>query len=210
MMKRSVLHLVLLFLSPASAFVVRQVKTLTLKLGGSEGFDGINGLSSTSRSSSSTSSSATSFDTAVDFCHNLLAQLPSEVGGALLLENSSEKWRHAIYQAVGAPLTADEGMVSRKLMDAMSRSDNQFAILVGKAEPFVATFPSDPVDYQEGHSFVEVQLRAEGSDKLLVILGLQLAQGETDGQWLIAKLDWQDFRDDFYPGLSGREWLRAF
>jgi len=92
----------------------------------------------------------------------------------------------------------------------MSKPDNQFAILLGKAEDYVTVFPSDPVEYGDGTSWVEVRLRDAKDDELLVTMGVQLQQRESEGQWLVSKLDWQGFRDQFYPGLSGREWLRAF
>ena len=188
-----------LLLSVTHAFMAGPSRKSAVKLG--YGASNINGLGSSNKAT-------TSANTAVDFLQTLLSDLPN--GAGALLENSALGWRTAIYQAVGAPSSADEKIVAKALTDAMSKSDNQFAILMGKAEPFVAAFPSDPVDYQEGASFVEVQLREAKSDELLVTMGIQLTQRETDGQWLVAKLDWQDFRDEFYPGKSGREWLRAF
>jgi len=169
----------------------------------------VNGLPSPSMaaSASSTTSSAT------DFVRDLLEGMAD--GGQLegsrkLLESSSESWKKAIYDAVGAPETADPNIVAKALGDAMSKRDNQFAILVGNSEfDYELEFPSDPVEYEEdGSSFVEVRLRDKKDSELLVTMGVQLQQGS--GGWLVSKLDWQDFRDEFYPGLSGREWLRSF
>ncbi|GKY97304.1 hypothetical protein MPSEU_000688800 [Mayamaea pseudoterrestris] len=193
-------------LSPTLSFVVSPSRASKLKLGGGgSGWDQdkVNGLSS-SYSKTSTSSAA------IDFLQTLLNDLVTASDATSLIELSSPSWRNAIYEAVGAQASADATVVSQKLTSAMSKTDNQFAILLGKAEDFVAYFPSDPVDYQEGQAFVEVQLRDKSSDNLLVTMGLQLEVRDSDGQWLIAKLDWQDFRPKFYPGLSGREWLRAF
>jgi hypothetical protein len=167
----------------------------------------INGLSSTASSSTTTASSSSS---AVAFLQTLLNDLNTRGDATSLIEQSADSWRTAIYEAVGAPSTADASKVAKTLTTTMSKLDNQFAILLGKAEDFVALFPSDPVDYQDGQAFVEVQLRQRESDKLLVTMGLQLEQRSSDGQWLVKRLDWQDFREQFYPGLSGREWLRAF
>ena len=193
-----------LFLTPASAFVVSPSRrAIQIKLG-VNGDQPINGLSSSTQSSSSTTSSA------VDFLQTLLQDLVTASDATSLIENSSHGWRTAIYEAVGAPASADAKQVSKTLTNAMSKTDNQFAILLGKAEEFVANFPSDTVDYQDGQAFVEVQLRDKTSDELLVTMGLQLEQRASDQQWCVAKLDWQDFRETFYPGLSGREWLRAF
>jgi hypothetical protein len=165
-----------------------------------------------------TSSSSTS--TAVDFLKNLLESLSESGpdGGQKLLEASSDKWKQSIYEAVGAPYPkADPAIVAKALTDAMSRPDNQFAILMGKAQDFVAVFPSDPVEYPDetpATSWVEVRLREKSSDELLVTMGVQMTQDSSkmniNNGWLISSIDWEDFRDQFYPGLSGREWLRAF
>jgi hypothetical protein len=135
--------------------------------------------------------------------------------------------KQAIFAAVGAPETADEAVVAKALQDAMGNADSQFAILVGRAEAFVANFPSDPVfdGGDDDKVWVEVRLRDKASDALLVTMGIDLVKGQQkqkqqqpgsggggkdDDAWLISSLDWQDFRDKFYPGLSGREWLRSF
>jgi hypothetical protein len=158
----------------------------------------INGMSATSSTSS-----------AVDFCSDLLTKLKSPNGAKELLENSAQGWRAAIFDAVGAPSTADETIVAKALADAMGKPNNQFAILLGKGEKYKTDFPSEPTEYDDGNSFVEIRLYEDNKDsKLLVTMGLQLEN--KNGAWLVAKLDWQDFRDEFYPGLSGREWLRAF
>ena len=152
---------------------------------------------------SATLLSATATPVVTDYVKDLMEHLD----GKRLLESSSDSWRKAIFEAVGAPATADEAVVAKALGDAMARPDNQFALLM--TDSFVATFPSDPVDYEDGTCWVECQLRDKQSDQLLVDMGVQLVAG-ANGQWLISSLDWQDFRDEFYPGLSGREWLRAF
>ena len=148
---------------------------------------------------------------AVSFLDGLLESLKSPDGGQRLLDASSASWRKAIYEAVGAPAKADEMIVAKSVADKMGAPQNQFAILLGKAENFNAEFPSDPVEYDDGMSWVECRLRGADDDKLLVTMGVKLQEKEgSEGAWLISSLDWQDFRDKFYPGLSGREWLRAF
>jgi hypothetical protein len=132
--------------------------------------------------------------------------------GQCLLDASSESWRRAIYQAIGAPPDVKNTQgVAKALQDAMARPNNQFAILMGSdgAEPFVATFPSDVVDYRDdGTAWLECRLRHSATDELLVTIGVQLISEQE--QWKILTLDWQDFRPQFYSGLSGREWLRSF
>lgn len=150
--------------------------------------------------------------TATDFLKELIPSLARGDGGSQLLGASSDSWRAAIFEAVGASdATMDEAVVATILQDAMSKSDNQFAILMGKAEQFVATFPSDVVDYKnDGTAWVECRLRNVDTDELLVTMGISVVQRGGGGGWLISSLDWQDFREQFYPGLSGREWVRAF
>ena len=89
----------------------------------------------------------------------------------------------------------------------MRNPDNQFAILMGEADDFDAEFPSEPVEYDDSTSWCEVRLRSPTDNELLVTMGVSMVL--EDG-WKISALDWQDFRDKFYPGMSGREWLRAF
>lgn len=77
------------------------------------------------------------------------------------------------------------------------------------------------MDYDDGRSWVECRLREKEGPELLVVMGVALqergsADAGVDGdaeptkEWMVADLKWQDFRDKFYPGVSGREWLRAF
>ena len=216
-MTKSILLLSLLFCAAASAFVPATSRSAFARsvVNKSHHDDGnkINGNSNgaifmggadSSSSSSSTTASAT------DFLKQLLPSLSAGNGGQKLLAASSDSWRSAIFKAVGAPETANKEIVAKALQDAMSKADNQFAILMGKAEPFVATFPSDVVDYRDdGTAWVECRLRHVDTDDLLVTMGIDIQQTE-NGEWLISSLDWQDFRDQFYPGLSGREWLRSF
>jgi hypothetical protein len=135
-------------------------------------------------------------------------------GGLRLLRASSASWKNAIYKALAAPDTADEKVVAKRLTTAMRKPDQQFAILMmngsSASNNFVATFPSDPViNDDDGTAWIECRLRDNTVDqKLLVTMGISLVRN--GDEWLISALDWQDFRDEFYPGLSGREWLRAF
>jgi hypothetical protein len=166
-----------------------------------------------SRATTSLSSFSSSLSvSASEFLEALLPTLAGEQGGERLLEASSPSWRTAIFAAVGAPPSAAPSGVAQALQGAMSKPDNQFAILLGHAEPFVATFPSDVVDYKDdGTAWVECRLRHAKTDELLVTMGISVVQSsEGNDGWKISSLDWQDFREQFYPGLSGREWLRSF
>ena len=188
--------------------------------------------SSRIRASSSVEIDATTFTSSqspMEFVDNLLHQLSSPETtnkGQILLDASSDKWRQAIYQAIGASpttttATTDMNAISKSLQDKMLRSDSQFAILMGgttndddasiTTTPFTIAFPSDIVDYRnDGTVWLECQLRQADTNKLFVIMGMSLLSEAATSSWKILSLDWQDFREPFYPGLSGREWLRAF
>lgn len=139
---------------------------------------------------------------------DLLEGLHGTDAGMKLLAASSDSWRKAIYSAVAAPDHAEDASVAKSLQNKMQKPDSQFAILT-KSNAFEANFPSDPViQYEDSTAWIECRLREKETDKLLVTMGISLVL-END-KWLISALDWQDFRDEFYPGLSGREWLRSF
>lgn len=129
-------------------------------------------------------------------------------GFRLLLRASTRQWRRQLHRAVGAPATAQEETVASALGQAMGRPHNQFGILVGEGERFRITFPSDPVDYADGTCWLECRLRDAQTDHLLVVSGWQLQQRASDGAWLVDKIDWQDFRDEFRPGIGREEWMR--
>jgi hypothetical protein len=182
--------------------------------------------SSSDSSYSANTATATIQQSPIEFVQGLLQLLssPDETmnKGQILLDASSEKWRQAIYQAIGVPTdrSTDTAIIAKSLQEKMSRPDNQFAILMGEdtpTTPFTIAFPSDIVDYRnDGTVWLECQLRHVDTNKLFVIMGINLiacVEDETtssSSSWKILSLDWQDFRELFYPGLSGREWLRAF
>jgi hypothetical protein len=128
-------------------------------------------------------------------------------GFRLLLRASTKERRNKLYESVGAPASADEEVVASALGEAMGRPKNQFAILVAEAEKYVSTFPSEILDYADGTCWVECRLRDSVSNELLVAIGWQLEQ-RSDGAWLVDAIDWQDFRDEFRPGIGREEWMR--
>jgi hypothetical protein len=138
--------------------------------------------------------------------HNNGDPLPDS-GFRTLLRSSTESWKKMLYKSVGAPLTADEEVVVSALGDAMSRP-NQFAILVDEESGYEVSFPTDTLDYSDGTAWVECRLRDEVNDVLLVVTGWQLQRRDGDSSWLVDQIDWQDFRDDFRPGIGREEWMR--
>ena len=131
-------------------------------------------------------------------------------GFRVLLRCATHAWRQQLYASVGAPPSADAEVVASALSEAMQRPNNQFRILVTTADDdescYRPSFPTDPVDYMDGTCWVECQLRCRETDKLLVTTGWQLEQ--ENGCWMIDRIDWQDFRDAFRPGIGREEWIR--
>jgi hypothetical protein len=127
-------------------------------------------------------------------------------GFRLLLRASTKAWRKKLHQSVGAPVAAHVEVVASALGEAICRPNNQFGILVGEAETYTSTFPTDPLDYADGTCWVECQLRGSNDGKLLVITGWQLEK--ENGAWMVDSIDWQDFRDAFRPGIGREEWMR--
>jgi hypothetical protein len=149
--------------------------------------------------------SAEEFVTAVmDGLLNPYDPLP-DAGFRLLLRASTKAWRNAILQSIGARVDSDMELVASALGAAIGRPHNQFAILVGNGEDYTLDFAVEPVDYGDGKCWVECRLRAKQNGELLLITGWELRKRH-DGAWLIDGIDWQDFRDEFRPGIGREEW----
>lgn len=111
---------------------------------------------------------------------------------------------------ITSTVATDEDLIASAIGQALTRSNNQYGILVGEGDQqYTVSFPSDLVDYGEDSScWLECHLRDRNTDQLLAILGWQLQRRESDGAWLVDHIDWQDFRDDFRPGIGREEWMR--
>ncbi len=135
--------------------------------------------------------------------------IPSQYSGVnALLETSTDSWRDMLRRSVAAPKSATNAQIAPPLEAALSRPNNQFAILLGvEDENFEISFPTDPLDYGET-CWVECRLRSALDDELLVALGWSLEKRLSDGAWVISSLDWQDFRDVYRPGIGREEWER--
>lgn len=150
--------------------------------------------------------------------NNIDDPLP-DFGCKVLLRSSTPSWKREILKSIGAPPTcADEAQVAASLNNALTRRRNQFGLLVGTyanegsgEESYTIHFPSDVVeDSDEESCWVECRLRSAETGTLLVITGWNLKRRKQDGAWLIDNLDWQDFRDDYRPGIGREEWIRVF
>lgn len=127
-----------------------------------------------------------------------------EAGFRLILRTATKNWRKKILQSVGANDHSDIEIVASALGTAIGRPDNQFAILVGEGEDFILEM-SEPLNFGE-ECWLECKLRGKKSSELLVITGWNLLL--EDGMWLVDNVEWQDFREQFRPGIGREEWLR--
>ena len=109
-------------------------------------------------------------------------------------------------------------------------NDNDNDASASKPSSYALYFPGDIVDYHDGKCWLEAQLRDPISNELLVMTGWSLVRSNNDnsnsgsvsvsvsngndnkigngGEWLLDRLDWQDFRDEFRPGIGREEWMR--
>ena len=154
----------------------------------------------------------------IEFVEEILSALSTpdyplpDSGLGVLYRSSTRSWRAQMKESIGAPREAESSLVTRALANAISRERNQFGILVGAddSEEYVVSFPSDIVDHDDGYCFLEVQLRSASDHSLLVATGWQLKRSKRlDGAWLIDRIDWQDFRNLYRPGIGREEWLRS-
>lgn len=131
-----------------------------------------------------------------------------DFGFRQLIRSSTPTWRASLYRSVGAPPSADIEIVASALGEAMGRPNNQYAILLGESDQnYVYDFPSDALDYADGTCWIECRFRDTVSNDLLCATGWELQQRD-DGAWLVDGIDWQDFRDQFRPGVGREEWMR--
>ena len=92
-------------------------------------------------------------------------------------------------------------------------------------------FPTDPLQFEEDDKekdetvdfcFIESRLRSPKDDSLMVVVGWALKRrrrqpgysnnldtdDDLNSNWLLDGIDWQDFRDEFRPGIGREEWER--
>ena len=154
----------------------------------------------------------------IEFVEEILSALSTpdyplpDSGLGVLYRSSTRKWRAKMRKSIGAPKETESSAITRAIGNAISRERNQFGILVGddESEKYTASFPNDIVDYNDGYCFLECQLRSAEDDTLLVATGWQLKRSNRlNGAWLIDRIDWQDFRNLYRPGIGREEWLRS-
>jgi len=162
--------------------------------------------------------------------------LMPQSGARTLVRSSSDAWNRALRASIGVPndaMITEDAFVSA-LATAISRPKNQYEILVQDNDndnanyndisdndndatesesaqsysySYSLHFPGDVLDYLDGKCWLEAQLRDPKTGKLWAMLGWSLIQNDQKA-WLIDCIDWQDFRDEFRPGIGREEWMR--
>jgi hypothetical protein len=157
--------------------------------------------------------SPTEFVEACLLCLSQNADPRPDAGFRTFLRASTPRWRNEILKSIGAPPDADLDVSASALGDALSRPHNQYRLLVvvdddipNQNDAYRPVFPSDPLDYGDS-CWIECQLRGRNDDQLLAITGWQLEK--IDGIYYVDDIAWQDFRDEFRPGIGRQEWMRV-
>lgn len=150
--------------------------------------------------------------TPIEFIESILKGI-SEVpdsGFHTLLRSSTIRWRSEIYQSIGAPFpAAPPALVASALSSTLSKTfdDNQFGILLSH-DSYSCEFPSDVFGDDET-CWVECQLRSDDADEnLWVVMGWSLVYDTQAKSWMLDGIEWQDFREQFRPGLGRETWMR--
>merc|ERR1711862_1018617 len=140
-------------------------------------------------------------------------------GYKTLLRFSTPKWREELLRSIGAlpnnlPNNNDY-IITTALGAALSRPNNQYGILVNEEEgDYRIYFLSDIVDYNDGRCWLECHLvNPKLENNLMIILGWTLERrvmNDGAASWLVDGVDWQDFRDQFRPGIGREEWMRVY
>jgi hypothetical protein len=115
-----------------------------------------------------------------------------------------------------------------------SRPKQQFAILMGiENSNYMIEFPTEVVEWSDDEVWFECRLRDKYHDTLLVVLGWTMLrkqqmqysniiddydiddvnnnsnnQNNNFYSWYIHSIEWQDFRDEYRPGIGREEWER--
>jgi hypothetical protein len=145
---------------------------------------------------------AANIDVVASALHDAMARPDNQF--ALLLEETHEQHQ----------TTRTASSRSRR-----SRHDNHNRDDAGEEKEEVAyriSFPHEALDYADGTCWLECQLRSAANngdddedDKLLVSTGWELRRRASDNAWLVERIDWQDFREAFRPGIGRQEWTRV-
>jgi hypothetical protein len=131
-----------------------------------------------------------------------------------------------------------QSIIVQSLHRALSRPHQQFAILFLPADNdnenndndihnYWVEFPTDVLEWEDNQEcWIECRLRSTNNDQLLAVLGWTLQKkdyhhhnhddddDDDDGGssssscWYLQALDWQDFRDEYRPGIGREEWER--
>lgn len=150
------------------------------------------------------------------FVRNILVSLRdsdailADSGLKFLLKYSTPKWKRKIFNSIGAPYDASDEIAAQALGAAIGRPNNQYGILVNESDgDFMISFSSDIVALDDSSCWVECRFINPKDGSLLVMTGWELELSDDKNFWLIDRIDWQDFRDTFRPGIGREEWMRS-
>jgi hypothetical protein len=144
--------------------------------------------------------------------------------------NINTRRQSSSYSTISTPVQ-DIDMIVSTISNTITQPNNQFGILVGEGERYRITFPIEPLEYEIYNknndessngllpattTYVECQLRDYTTNQLLVMMGWQLQKdnnenhnfGSLSSSYMIDRVDWQDFREHFRPGIGREEWMR--
>ena len=137
-------------------------------------------------------------------------------GVVRLWQASTNEWRETMARMVGCTTDDNNDKDDEQTISALGRflgrPGQQFAILLGtEDEGYDIDYPTDVIEWSEDEAWLECRLRESSDGELLVVLGWTLhKQNANDGDksWYIHSFDWQDFRNDYRPGIGREEWER--
>ena len=139
---------------------------------------------------------------------------------------STLNWRRTLLRSMGMDASSILSVVSlpalaKSLTSVMARPNQQFEVLF---QEYALEFPMDALELEPGNCWVEARVRDPVTHELWAVLGWTLVQqiphenesedditakiSVSDKTWNIESLEWQDFRDDYRPGIGRDEWER--
>ncbi|CAB9515964.1 expressed unknown protein [Seminavis robusta] len=132
-------------------------------------------------------------------------------GVSVLWDASTDEWRQTMAAMVGMGNSTQEPIIVVPALGRfLARPQQQFAILMGmENRDYWIDFPTDVIEWSDEEAWLECRLRdGSSNDELLVVLGWTLTREHANDAWYIHSFDWQDFRNDYRPGIGREEWER--
>mmetsp|Transcript_248 Transcript_248/g.379 ORF Transcript_248/g.379 Transcript_248/m.379 type:complete len:262 (-) Transcript_248:74-859(-) len=147
--------------------------------------------------------------TAKQFCTALLESLQNpHAGFRTLLRCSTDRWKTALYRAVGAPSRASPEQVASALASAVVRPNQYYRLLVQQPQSKFDFPKGEPLDFYDGTCWMECRLFSSSSEHPqggAAMLGFALVQDEA-GAWMLDDLIWHDLQDQPRSGWQEQTW----